>query len=168
MLTHDVTIIAALSRSRGIGWQGGLLYWLPDDLKRFKALTTGHTVVMGRKTFESLPHGALPRRRNLVLSRAANARFEGAECFHSLADALAHCTPDEEVFVIGGASVYAEALPVARRLCLTAVDDDSRPADAYFPDFSAAEWHEVSREARPADERHAYPFCFIDYERRDS
>ena len=89
-----LSIIAAINQKRGIGYQNKLLYWLPNDLKRFKALTTGHTIIMGRHTFESLPKGALPNRRNVVLSRQ-ELHFEGAECFHTLADALHTCKEDE-------------------------------------------------------------------------
>ena len=107
-----LSIIAAINQKRGIGYQNKLLYWLPNDLKRFKALTTGHTIIMGRHTFESLPKGALPNRRNVVLSRQ-ELHFEGAECFHTLADALHTCKEDEEVFIIGGATLYTETLPLA-------------------------------------------------------
>ena len=99
-----LSIIVAVNKNRGIGFENKLLYWLPNDLKRFKALTTGHTIIMGRKTFESLPKGALPNRRNIVLSRNQSAVFEGAEHFSSLEEALKHCTKEEEeVFIIGGA-----------------------------------------------------------------
>ena len=106
-----ISMIAAIARNRAIGLHNKLLYWLPDDLKRFKSLTTGHTIIMGRKTFESFPKGALPNRRNIVLSRNASATFPGAETFGSLEEALAHCPPEEEVFIIGGESVYQAALP---------------------------------------------------------
>ena len=91
-----LSIIAAINQKRGIGYQNKLLYWLPNDLKRFKALTTGHTIIMGRHTFESLPKGALPNRRNVVLSRQ-ELHFEGAECFHTLADALHTCKINNHV-----------------------------------------------------------------------
>lgn len=136
-----LSIIAAINQKRGIGYQNKLLYWLPNDLKRFKALTTGHTIIMGRHTFESLPKGALPNRRNVVLSRQ-ELHFEGAECFHTLADALHTCKEDEEVFIIGGATLYTEALPLADRLYLTEVDDKQAPADAFFPEVSPELWKE--------------------------
>ena len=107
-----ISIIAAIAENNAIGLKGKLLYWLPADLRRFKALTTGHTVIMGRKTFESLPGGALPNRRNVVLSRREQ-NFPGAERFASLAEALASCPAHEDIYIIGGASVYAEALPLA-------------------------------------------------------
>jgi dihydrofolate reductase len=160
-----ISLIAAVDRRGGIGYQNRLLYWLPNDLKRFKALTTGHTIVMGRRTFESLPKGALPNRRNIVLSRQPDAEFPGAEHFTSLQQALAHCAQDEEVFIIGGASLYADAIVVADALYLTLVDDDSQPADAFFPALNPEDWNEKGRDARPVDEKHLYPYAFVDYER---
>lgn len=157
-----LNIIAAVAENNAIGLDGKLLYWLPADLRRFKALTTGHTIIMGRKTFESLPKGALPNRRNIVLSRGRQ-HFDGAETFASLEEALASCAADEETYIIGGASVYTEALPLANRLCLTEVHDTPRKADAFFPDFDRREWNVVFREAHEADEKHAKSFDFIDY-----
>ena len=161
-----VNVIVAVARNGAIGYQGRLLYGLPNDLKRFKALTTGHVVIMGRKTFESLPKGALPNRRNLVLSHR-NTTFPGTECFGSLAEALQHCQPEEQIFVIGGASVYREAMAYADRLYVTWVDDTPSVADVFFPSIDSAEWREVSRETHVPDDRHAYPYTFIDYVRRD-
>ncbi len=163
----EINIIAAVARNRAIGQDNKLIYWLPNDLKRFKALTTGHTIVMGRKTFDSLPKGALPNRRNVVLTRSLKA--EGGEetgpfFYPSLEAALASCKEDEEVFVIGGASVYEQAMTVADRLLLTEVDDVPEKADAFFPDYSEG-WRETKREAHPKDERHAFEYAFVDYER---
>lgn len=161
-----LSIIVAIARNRGIGFENKLLYWLPNDLKRFKALTTGHTIIMGRKTLESLPKGALPNRRNIVLSRQEGTSFAGAECFPSLETALAHCQDEEEVFIIGGASLYKEAMPTADRLYVTWIDDASKEADAFFPEIKEEEWKETGREAHPTDEKHLYPYSFIDYDRR--
>ena len=168
----NVTIIAAVAENRAIGLNGKLLYWLPADLKRFKALTTGHTIIMGRKTFESLPKGALPNRRNVVLTRSKQT-FEGAETFPSLSDALASCNlplkgagGSEDVYIIGGASVYAEALPLADRLCLTEVHDTPAEADAFFPAFNPDEWEVAFREEHETDEKHQFPYNFIDYIRK--
>ena len=161
-----ITLIAAVAKNGAIGYQNKLLYWLPNDLKRFKALTSGHTIVMGRKTFESLPKGALPNRRNLVLTRNAEFSAPGVEAFPSLLSALAACGDDEEIYVIGGASVYAEALPAADRLCLTFVDDTPEAADAFFPTINVNQWQEVAREDHEPDDRHAYPYSFVDYTRR--
>ena len=158
-----ITLIAAVAKNGAIGNENKLIYWLPDDLKRFKALTTGHTIVMGRRTFESLPKGALPNRRNMVLSRNRQFTAPGIEVFASLQEALASCASDEEVFVIGGASVYREAMPLADRLCLTLVDDTPVHADAFFPEILAAEWRIASDEPHAADDRHAYAFRFVDF-----
>lgn len=163
-----LSIIVAINQNRGIGFENKLLYWLPNDLKRFKALTTGHTIIMGRKTFESLPKGALPNRRNIVLSRNPSATFEGAEHFTSLEEALKHCPDHEEVFIIGGATLYAEAFPIADRLYLTEINDSEKQADAFFPSIDTAVWQEKSRECHPEDEKHLYSYTFIDYERTDN
>lgn len=160
-----VSIIVAINKNRGIGYQNKLLYWLPNDLKRFKTLTTGHTIIMGRKTFESLPKGALPNRRNIVLSRTAQ-EFPGAEHFLSLSEALNACKEDEEVYIIGGASLYAESLSIADRLCVTEVEDATAQADTFFPVIDPAVWQEKSRECHSVDEKHLYPYCFVDYERK--
>ena len=155
-------MIAAVARNRAIGFENKLIYWLPNDLKRFKALTTGHTIVMGRNTYDSLPKGALPNRRNVVLSRTVT-ELPGCDVFPSLQEALDSCAPDEDVYIIGGARVYAEAMPLADRLCLTLVDDEPQEADAFFPDFS--EWREVWREEHTTDERHGYNYAFVDFVR---
>lgn len=160
-----INIIAAVAQNLAIGYQNKLLYWLPNDLKRFKSLTTGHTIIMGRKTFESLPKGALPNRRNIVLSRTG-AQFPGAETFASLEQALAACTVDEDVYVIGGESIYRMALPLADRLCLTEIEATPEQADAYFPTFSHDEWVEQSRENHDVDEKHAHRYSFVDYVRK--
>ena len=160
-----ISIIAAVAQNRAIGFQNKLLYWLPNDLKRFKALTTGHTIIMGRRTFESLPKGALPNRRNVVLSRAGNT-FPGAETFVSLEEALASCAPDEDIYIIGGAQVYAQALPLADRLCLTEILDTPNEADAFFPEFTSEEWSTEAAEEHAADEKHAQAYRFVDYIRR--
>lgn len=161
-----LSLIAAIDRHRAIGYQNKLLFWLPNDLKRFKALTTGHTILMGRKTFESLPKGALPHRRNVVLSSSQSLTLPGAEVFHSLQDALDACHPDELVYVIGGASLYQQALPLADALCLTEIDAEAPQADAWFPPIEPNIWYEKSRDARPADEKHPCPYAFVDYVRR--
>ena len=186
-----LSIIVAVNRKLAIGFENRLIYRVPNDLKRFKALTTGHTIIMGRKTFDSLPtndlkrfkalttghtiimgrktfdslpKGALPNRRNIVLSRQ-ELNIPGAECFHSLEEALKTCRTEEEVFIIGGASLYREALPLADRLYLTEIEDADQPADTFFPAIDLNVWHEKNRECHPTDEKHLYSYCFIDYER---
>ena len=155
-----ISIIAAVARNRAIGYENKLIYWLPNDLKRFKALTTGHTIIMGRNTFLSLPKGALPNRRNIVLTRSQKT-FPGCDVYASLEDALAHCDKDEDVYIIGGASVYRQALPLADRLCLTEINDTPEKADTFFPPYD--DWKEVSREDHEKDERHEYAYSFVDY-----
>lgn len=124
-------LIVAIDRRGGIGRHGDLLYHISADLRRFKALTSGHTVIMGRKTFESLPKGALPNRRNLVVSRNASYKAPGAETFITLESALA--SAEGEAFVIGGAQIYRSALPLADELLLTIVDAQADDADTFFP-----------------------------------
>lgn len=158
-------LIAALDRHRAIGRGNELPWRLPDDLKRFKALTLGKPVLMGRKTAESLGR-ALPGRRNLVLTRGPVAPFEGMEVVHSIDAALAAVADAHELMVIGGGEVYAEALPRAARMHLTHVDTMVEGADAFFPAFDASEWRVVARESHGVDERHAFAFEFVDYVRR--
>lgn len=155
-------MIAAVARNRAIGFENKLIYWLPNDLKRFKALTTGHTIVMGRKTFESLPKGALPNRRNCVLTRSID-QLPGCECFKDWDSFIASCQPDEDIYIIGGASLYRELLDKADRLCLTEIDDTPAQADTFFPDYS--NWKESWREDHTTDEKHQQAYSFVDYVR---
>ena len=157
-----INIIAAVAKNRAIGFENKLIYWLPNDLKRFKALTTGHTIIMGRNTYLSLPKGALPNRRNVVLSSTIS-ELPGCDVYPTLEAALNSCSPDEDIYIIGGARVYEQAINMADRLCLTEVDDTPAQADAFFPDYS--DWHVVNKEAHPKDERHAFEYAFTDYER---
>lgn len=159
----SISIIAAVARNRAIGHNNKLLYWLPNDLKRFKALTTGHTIIMGRRTFESLPKGALPNRRNVVLSRG-DGEFPECDKYPSLEEALNNCKADEDVFIIGGASVYEQAMKYADRLLLTEIDDTPQEADAFFPDYS--DWTLINKENHQKDEKHLFEYSFADYERR--
>ena len=158
-----ISIIAAVARNRAIGNKNKLIYWLPNDLKRFKALTTGHTIVMGRNTYESLPKGALPNRRNVVLSRTTK-ELPGCDVYPTLEAALNSCKEDEDVYIIGGARVYEQAMAIANRLCLTEVDDTPAAADAFFPDYSEG-WRIEKKEAHPKDERHDFKYAFVDYVR---
>ncbi|MDD6553215.1 MAG: dihydrofolate reductase [Prevotellaceae bacterium] len=159
-----INMIAAVAKNNAIGYQNKLLYWLPNDLKRFKALTTGHTILMGRKTFDSLPKGALPHRRNVVISHTVTS-LPGCDVYPSLEAALQSCGPDEDVYIIGGASLYRQALPLADRLCLTEIDDTPAEADVFFPDYHQ-DWKEVSREEHDIDERHHQRYAFVDYEKK--
>ena len=156
-----ISIIAAVAKNRAIGYKNKLIYWLPNDLKRFKALTTGHTIIMGRNTYESLPKGALPNRRNVVLSRTTK-ELPGCDVYPTLEAALQSCKEDEDIYIIGGARVYEQAMPIADRLCLTEVDDTPTEADAFFPDYSEG-WRIETKEAHPKDERHDFKYAFVDY-----
>lgn len=159
-----LSLIAALAENRVIG-RGNRLPWrLPDDLKHFKALTMGKPIIMGRKTWESLP-GVLPGRRHIVVSRNPAFRAEGAETAVSLDDALRRAGPVAEAFVVGGGELYRQALPRVDRMYLTLVSA-APEGDAYFPEFAGGDWQEIASEPHPADERHPFAFRFVTLERR--
>jgi len=161
----QLSLIAALDRHNAIGKGNALPWHLPDDLKRFKALTLGKPVLMGRKTAESLGR-ALPKRRNLVLTRGGSVPFDGMQAVASLDEAIALAAGEAgELCVIGGGEIYALALPRATWLHLTHVDARVDGADAFFPRFDARDWRETARSAHPADAAHAFAFAFVDYER---
>ena len=162
---HKLVLIAAIARNNAIGFENKLIYWLPNDLKRFKELTTGHTIIMGSNTFRSLPKGALPNRRNIVLSRKESG-FPGCETFSSLEEALANCNDTELVYVIGGEMLYRTALPLADILCLTEIDDTPKEADAFFPEFAKNEWEVIEQEEHMTDEKHPFNYRFATYLRR--
>lgn len=166
-IMSKISIIAAVDRRMAIGFQNKLLFWLPNDLKRFKALTTGNTIIMGRKTFESLPKGALPNRRNVVLSTNPDTSFPGTEVFPSLEAALKSCREDEHIYIIGGETVYRQAIAFADELCLTEVDSVAPEADAFFPVIDPTVWHEKSKDVHPADEKHLCSYAFVDYVKND-
>lgn len=166
-----ISIIVAIAENNAIGFDNKLIYWLPNDLKRFKALTTGNTIIMGRRTFESLPKGALPNRRNIVLSRTGKAEdFPGADLYPTLNDALESCKNEKgeigEVYIIGGSSVYKEAYPLADRLCLTHIYDTPSQADTFFPEIDADDWKETFREEHETDEKHHQRYAFVNLERK--
>lgn len=158
-----LVLIAALDRQHAIGRGNALPWHLPDDLKRFKALTLGKPILMGRKTAESLGR-ALPGRINLVLTRSGEVPFEGMRPVGSLDEAIAAVDVDE-LCVIGGGEIYAATLPHADMLRLTHVDTAIEDADTFFPPFDAAQWQCVASEERPADDRHAFAMRFADYVR---
>lgn len=165
-MSLGVALVAALDRNRAIGRGNALPWHLPDDLKRFKALTLGAPILMGRKTAESLGR-ALPKRRNLVLTRGARAPFAGMEAVATLGEARALATADgaETLCVIGGGELYSLTLPMATQLFLTHVDTEVDGADTFFPAFDPAQWRVVAREAHAADDRHAFAFEYVDYVR---
>jgi len=162
-MTAQISLIAALDRNHAIGRDGAMPWHLPDDLKRFKALTLGKPVLMGRKTALAIGR-ALPGRTNLVLTRGGEVPFVGQRAVASLDEAIG-AAGEDELMVIGGGEVYALALPRATRLHLTWIDTATPDADAHFPRFDPAQWHETLHEAHPADARHEYGFSFVDYER---
>ena len=160
-----ISIIAAIGRNGEAGKNGGLLCHLPADLKHFKEITSGHTVIMGRKTFESLPKGPLPNRRNMVVSRNSGLKIEGAEVYPSPDAAFMGLIDENEVFVIGGGQIYRQVLPVADKLYLTKIDADFPEADVFFPEIDFSVWRETGRETFLADEKNPYSFSFLEYER---
>lgn len=161
-----IVLIAALDRGFAIGKGNALPWHLPDDLKRFKALTLGKPLLMGRKTAESLGR-ALPGRSNLVLTRSGRVPFDGMHSVATLEEALsvAGLQRAEELCVIGGGEIFALALPRAERMHLTRVGTEVEGADAFFPRFDPREWRETSHDAHPADARNEFAFAFADYER---
>lgn len=163
----ELALIAALDRRGAIGRGNALPWHLPDDLKRFKALTLDAPVLMGRRTAESLGR-ALPRRRNLVLSRQGATPFAGMQAVSALDEALALVDDAPRLWVIGGGEVYALCLPRADSLYLTRVDTEVEGADAFFPQFDLADWSLRGGERHPADARHAFAFDFLDYVRAGS
>ena len=158
-----VSIVVAADEAGGIGFKGGLPWHLPEDLKRFKRLTLGKPVIMGRRTHESIGR-PLPGRHNVVVSRQPGLAFAGCTVTGSLQAAFTAAGDVAEACVIGGAQLYREALPVADLVHLTRVHARVA-ADTFLPDLNPAEWHEVAREDHPADERHALPYSFITLER---
>ena len=150
-----LSIIVAVASDGAIGRANDLLWHLPADLKRFKELTTGHTILMGRKTFESLPRGPLPNRRNIIISRSLPAQ-PGAEVYPTIQQAMEACASDEEVFIIGGGAIYRQLLPDTERIYLTRVQASFPDAEVFFPELDPTEWIEEAREVYPRDERNEY------------
>jgi dihydrofolate reductase len=159
----NLSIIAAMAKNRVIGRANRLPWHLPADLAHFKRLTLGKPIVMGRKTWESLP-GLLPHRTHIVVSRNTEFAAEGALLAGNLDDALRLAGEVDEVMVIGGANLYRQTLPMASRLHLTLVDAEV-DGDAFFPRYDAAEWRELAREHHVADERNAFDYAFLTLER---
>lgn len=150
-----LSIIVAIASDGAIGRANDLLWHLPADLKRFKELTTGHTILMGRKTFESLPRGPLPNRRNIIISRSLPTQ-PGAEVYPTIQQAMEACASDEEVFIIGGGEIYRQLLPNTERIYLTRVQASFPDAEVFFPELDPTEWIEETREVYPRDERNEY------------
>ena len=157
-----ITLIAAAAENNEIGKDNKLIWHLSDDLKRFKKLTSGHAIIMGRKTFESFPK-ALPNRTNVVITRDRNYTAEGAVVVHSLEEAIESTKEDSQPFIIGGGEIYKQALSIAHRIELTRVHNNFE-ADTYFPELNKS-WKETYREDCFKDEKHDYDYSFITYER---
>jgi dihydrofolate reductase len=161
-----LSLIGAMGKNNELGKDNELLFSLPKDMKHFKEITTGHTVLMGRKTFESIGR-PLPNRRNIVITRDASYSADGIEVVHSLDEALEEFkTTDQEIFVIGGGEMYMQALPFADKLYLTFVETSVENADTFFPEIAFDEWQEVSKERHEAEDKHAWPFTFVEYKRK--
>ena len=158
-----VSIIVAIAENGAIGGNNDLLWRLPNDMKRFKSLTTGHTIIMGRKTFESLPKGALPDRTNVVITRRGGASFENCETYNDLQSAIDKLKSEEEIFIIGGASIYEQAIKIADKLYITNVHNSFENADTFFPEIDDNEWIIVVENTYEADEKHIYPYTFKTY-----
>jgi dihydrofolate reductase len=157
-----VSLIVAVAHDNVIGINNTLPWHLPEDLKRFRALTTGHHIIMGRKTYESL-NRLLPGRTTVIVTRNPDYQVEGAVIAHSLEDAIAQCQQDDEVFIIGGAELYKEALLVAHKLYITQIELKAA-GDAYFPSFDIAAWERVSYEPHIAAS--GLPFSYMTYVRQ--
>jgi len=155
-----VSIIAAMDKERGIGVDNKLPWRLSADLKRFRELTMGHHIIVGRKTFESIGK-PLPGRQMIIVTRDRSYEAEGCEVVHSIEDAmkLARDRGESEAFICGGAEIYAESIAIADRIYLTLVDAEV-PADTFFPKFDEGEWSERESFYHPADDRNQYPFTF--------
>jgi len=166
MFMKSISIIVAIARNNAIGKDNKLLWHIPADMKYFRKITTGHTVIMGKNTFLSLPGGPLKNRRNIVISDNPNERFEGCDTVFSIHEALSHCDNDRENFVIGGASIYRQFLPYASKLYLTLVNK-SFEADTYFPDIDPDEWEEISRVVPEHAGEHEFSYEFIVLQRKD-
>ena len=158
-----VSIVVAISENHAIGKDNKLLWYLPNDLKHFKEITTGHTVIMGRKTYDSVGK-PLPNRRNIIVTRQ-NIEITGCEVVSSIEAALALCADEAEVFIVGGAEIYRQAMKLTDIIYLTIVHKEFE-GDTYFPEIKADEWKETAREDHEPDIKNALPYSFITFERQ--
>ena len=160
---QELTIIVAAGEDNAIGKDNDLIWHLSDDLKRFKQLTSGHCIIMGRKTFESFPK-PLPNRTHIVITRQNTYQVpDGVIVVNSLEDALDAARADSQPFIIGGGEIYKQGLPIADKIELTRVHATFDGADTFFPELNLAQWKEVANTHHDKDEKHAYPFSFITY-----
>ena len=160
-----ISIIVAVSEDWGIGKDNELLWHISEDLKRFKRLTSGNAVIMGKKTWESLPKKPLPNRKNIVLTDNPHETIENAITAYSLEDSLAKCTPEEEIFIIGGGSIYRQFMPLADRLFITHVHRKAL-ADIYFPEIDKKIWEVSEEEEFVTGENESIPYTYTVYQRR--
>ncbi|MCL4135426.1 UNVERIFIED_CONTAM: hypothetical protein GTU68_010857 [Idotea baltica] len=158
-----IIIIAAIGKNRELGKDNELIWHLPNDLKRFKKVTSGNDVIMGRKTFESLGK-ALPNRNNIIITRNPDYKAENCIVVNSIEDAIKSGT-SSNLFIIGGAQIYKQAIKIADQLDITFVDANL-DADAYFPEIDSDRWKEIRRENLLADEKHKYNYSFVLYNRK--
>jgi dihydrofolate reductase len=161
-----VSIIVAVSEDWGIGNDNELLWRIPEDLKRFKRLTTGNAIIMGKKTWESLPRRPLPDRKNIVLTDIPGESIEGSVTAYSIEDALGKCDKDKEIFIIGGGSIYRQFMAIADKLYITHVHKKAM-ADVYFPEIDLNMWRIVMKEEFSASGTIGVPYTYIIYERRN-
>ncbi len=161
-----ISIIVAIAENYAIGKQGDLLCHMPEDLKHFKQITSGHTVLMGERTYLSLPKHPLPNRRNIVLTDVQGKTFEGAEMAYSLDEMQALVRPAEEAFVIGGGMVYRQMMPRADKLYITHIHHSWEDADTFFPEIDPKIWKQIAAERHEADENNPYDYTFAEYIRR--
>jgi dihydrofolate reductase len=159
----QLALIAAMARNRVIGHNNALIWHLPEDLKHFKNTTSGHHIIMGRKTFESIGR-PLPNRVNIVVSRNADLSIPGVMVTHSLEEAIQKSAADTQPFVVGGAQLYAAALPFATDLYLTHIDKDFE-GDAFFPEFSMNDWQVVATETHQKEGPDGFTYSFVHYQR---
>lgn len=162
-----ISLIAAIGKNNELGKGNNLLWPLPTDQKYFREITTGHTVVMGRKTFESIGR-LLPNRRNIIITRDLNYKTDGAEIAHSLVDAINlgenNVDKNEEIFIIGGAEIYEQAMSIAHKLYITKIEAEDKDADAFFPKIDSG-WKEISHEEHKKDEKNPFNYTFSIYEK---
>ncbi|WP_298652312.1 dihydrofolate reductase [uncultured Proteiniphilum sp.] len=161
--TPPIAIIVALDEQNGIGRDGELLCHLPGDLEHFKETTRGHCVIMGRRTYQSLPKGALPNRTNIVITSDTAGNYPGCIVVRSVDEALACCKGEETAFIIGGGELYRSTLHLADKLYLTRIHHTFDDADTFFPEVDLNEWELVHRETHKADGKHMYDYSFLTY-----
>lgn len=159
-----ISIIVAIAKNYAIGLNNQLLWHIPADLKRFKKITSGHQVIMGKLTYGSLPIRPLPNRRNIVISDIPGEVFEGCTTVYSIAEALNLCNDTEESFIIGGGSVYRQFLPYSNKLYLTMVHKDYE-ADTFFPQLDLTEWKLTEREDHEPDDSFDFSYSFLIFEK---